>query len=92
MDASGRVEATFSGTVQGVGFRATTHRIASSLPVSGFVKNLEDGRVLLIAEGEREDLESLVEKVRSRMGSLIRDADLRWGGARGEFDSFSIRF
>ena len=54
----------FAGRVQGVGFRATTVRIAKRYPVSGYVENLPDGRVRLVVEGERVSLEQFLAELR----------------------------
>lgn len=63
----------FRGRVQGVGFRATASRIARGLPVAGSVRNLADGGVELIAEGEAADLDELVGSIRRTYGPMIRD-------------------
>ncbi|MHC4600378.1 MAG: acylphosphatase [Planctomycetota bacterium] len=87
-----RLTAFFSGSVQGVGFRYTTQSIASNLPVSGYVKNLPDGRVELVAEGEKEDVETLLSRVRSELGPGIQDVDTSWDAACGESRDFTIRY
>lgn len=91
MNTDSRLVAHFSGFVQGVGFRITTHSIASQMPIRGFVKNLPDGRVELVAEGARDVLETLLARIRSEMNGNIRDARTSWGPATGEFGSFTIR-
>ena len=92
MAESTRLTAFFSGSVQGVGFRYTTQSIASRLLVSGYVKNLADGRVELLAEGEREDIEKLLSRIRSELGSGIQDVDTTWGTPSGESRGFAIRY
>ena len=52
-----RIEVYFSGHVQGVGFRYRTHQAASQFDVKGFVMNLPDGRVQLVAEGTKSELD-----------------------------------
>ena len=91
-----RVTAYFSGNVQGVGFRYNARAIGVDLPVCGYVTNLEDGRVLMVAEGRGEDLEMLVERVERRMTGFIRDRKVHYSGTTGEFgpamlDSFVVR-
>ncbi len=83
----------FSGHVQGVGFRFTTERIARQFPVSGYVKNLRDGRVELVAEGEESILQDfLVAVSESKMQNYIRDREVTWSGAQGTFSNFEITF
>jgi len=85
-----RREIHFSGRVQGVGFRYTTHRIASNLDVTGYVKNLPDGRVLLVAEGPRVEIDSLLSQLGQQMESNISETEIRQDDWRNEFDSFRI--
>lgn len=87
-----RLTCCFSGRVQGVGFRYTVRWVASSLAVTGFVRNLRDGRVELVAEGERSEIENLLAQIKREMHGYIGDAETRWSEAAGEFDSFGIRF
>jgi acylphosphatase len=70
-----RVEVFYSGRVQGVGFRWTTREIAKGYEVAGHVRNLDDGRVELIAEGEEEEVEQFLQAIRhSQLGDWIRNA------------------
>ena len=64
----------YSGHVQGVGFRATTREIAAGHEVAGYVKNLADGRVELVAEGEAEAVRRFLNAVKNRLGSHIAEA------------------
>jgi acylphosphatase len=77
--------------VQGVGFRYTAQDVASSLGLTGWVKNLYDGRVEVLAEGKLDDLKDFTNKIAGCMGRYIKDADMEWGGATGEFSDFDIR-
>ena len=86
-----RLRAFFSGAVQGVGFRFTALNISQPYKVTGYVRNLSDGRVELIAEGERKELEEFLEAVRRRMSSYIQDVETDWEKATGEFKVFGIR-
>jgi acylphosphatase len=61
----------YSGEVQGVGFRATAARLAMRHPVRGWVRNLPDGRVELLADGPDEAVEAFLADVRDRMGRHI---------------------
>lgn len=80
-----RLTVHFSGHVQGVGFRYTTRSIARGYPVSGFVRNLPDGRVLLVVEGQDQDVRALVQDIATRMGQHIRDYTTDHTDATGEF-------
>lgn len=62
----------FSGRVQGVGFRFNTVDVAKQFDVTGYVRNLADGRVELLAEGEPKVVEAFVDAVCGRMQSFIR--------------------
>lgn len=88
-----RLTATISGHVQGVGFRFTTQRIARSFAVTGYVKNLANGKVLIIAEGEKEDTDAFLSVVHERMAERIRNIDLQHTDATEEFreEAFGIR-
>jgi acylphosphatase len=81
----------YSGHVQGVGFRYTVRTIARRFDVTGFVRNLSDGRVELVAEGSAAELESFLRLVRSEMGHHIRDEKLDTQPGNREFDGFEIR-
>src|SRR5208283_4284756 len=61
----------YKGQVQGVGFRATAERIARDFPVTGWVKNLADGRVQLVVEGPLDAVEAFLKAVRARWGKSI---------------------
>lgn len=87
-----RIQIIYSGTVQGVGFRWTAERVALSLGVTGWVRNLSDGTVEVLAEGKEEDLVSLIDKIKKTMGHYICGSKVTWSGAAGEFTDFSIKF
>ena len=81
----------YQGRVQGVGFRFTTQSIARRYDVNGFVRNLADGQVELVAEGEKHELAAFLDDVRERMGRYIRDERIDTQPATGEFAGFEIR-
>lgn len=87
-----RLHIYYTGSVQGVGFRFTVERIAGSLGLSGWVKNLGDGRVEATIEGEERSLESFRQKIADIFDGYIRQADIVSDKATGEFESFDIRF
>lgn len=86
-----RREVRYFGRVQGVGFRYTTARIAGRLPVRGFVKNLPDGTVQLVAEGRRDDLDRLLSQIAGEMDRHIESVQSSRVAATGEFTDFEIR-
>lgn len=86
-----RLTVTYSGRVQGVGFRYTTRSIADGYNVTGYVRNLTDGRVELVAEGERRAVDNFLVNVRDRLSGFIRDEKTDVQTATGEFPTFGIR-
>ena len=87
-----RLYALVSGLVQGVSYRAFTQRQAQRLTVSGWVRNLPDGRVELVAEGPPAALTELVARLREGPpASHVTLVDDRWGAPTGEFARFEIR-
>jgi acylphosphatase len=82
----------FRGRVQGVGFRYTTVRIAGQFGVNGYVQNLPDGQVLVVAEGRAAELDRFLQQIQAEMGRYIRDANTTAGPANGEFQGFDVRY
>lgn len=81
----------FEGSVQGVGFRYTAANLALQYDVKGYVRNLPDGRVELVAEGPARDLDSLLDDITHKMQGLIRQTHVRSEPPTGEFERFCIR-
>jgi acylphosphatase len=91
MAANVRFHVCFSGHVQGVGFRFTTIDIADRFPgIAGFVRNLADGRVEVVAEGPEEQVAAFVAAVEDGMAPYIHGADRKQLPATGEFSGFTI--
>ncbi|NMC21999.1 MAG: acylphosphatase [Thermogutta sp.] len=86
-----RREIYYSGRVQGVGFRYTTLQIAAGFNVTGYVENLADGRVHLVAEGPSEELDQFTRAVSARLAYHIRTTEESRGPATGRFSGFTIR-
>jgi acylphosphatase len=80
----------YSGQVQGVGFRATAAGLARDHPVTGYVKNLKDGRVELLAEGTPEAVQKFLEAVRTRMKYYIDKEQIEEQPATGKYKRFEI--
>lgn len=86
-----RLQIYYSGRVQGVGFRHEAKTVATGFDVTGVVRNLPDGRVELLAEGDRAELEGFLKAIEdSAVGGLIRQAETLWGAAKNEFRGFEI--
>jgi len=67
------IQVFYEGRVQGVGFRYSVRQIAKGFNITGWVRNLADGRVELQASGESEEVDAFLEGIRqSELGSLIR--------------------
>jgi acylphosphatase len=87
-----RYEIHYSGRVQGVGFRYTVRRIASRYPVTGFVKNLSNGKVQLVAEGPTSQVAAFVAEVAETMRDYIDRAAEMVSPATYQFREFGVRF
>ena len=81
----------YSGRVQGVGFRYTVKSLTAGFEVTGTVRNLDDGRVEMIAEGERGELDAFRQAVlEAGLGALIQREDEFFAPAAGRFRGFEI--
>jgi len=86
-----RLQIFYSGHVQGVGFRYTVKAVASGFEVTGTIRNLSDGRVELLGEGRREELEAFQQAIRNcGLGLLIAHEDVSWSEAQNQFRGFAI--
>jgi acylphosphatase len=83
----------FSGRVQGVGFRATTSWLARGFEVAGAVRNLHDGRVEVVAEGDSAELDRFVEAIQAELGGFVRDLNSSTEPIEGvSYNGFEIRY
>jgi acylphosphatase len=87
-----RARVVYGGYVQSVGFRYTARRLAKRFPISGWVRNLPDGTVELEAQGDRHEVESFLEGLRSDMKDNVREAKTCWIGALNGEATFDVRF
>jgi acylphosphatase len=86
-----RMKVVFSGRVQGVGFRYTVCQVSEAFKVKGFVRNLADGCVEVVAEGNEQTLSDFLHDIRSTLvGRYITKEQIRWLAATNEFDRFRI--
>lgn len=81
----------YCGHVQGVGFRWTTERIARRHDVNGFVRNLADGTVEVVAAGKASEVDAFLGEVSESMRKYIREADTQPHTPHEEFQEFEIR-
>ncbi|MGF1578898.1 MAG: acylphosphatase [Gemmataceae bacterium] len=80
----------FSGRVQGVGFRHTTQALSKNHAVEGYVRNVADGTVEMVAQGEAEEVVAFLEAIHSRMENNITDTYIEDQGSQ-EFNGFVVR-
>ncbi len=86
-----RLVVFYSGRVQGVGFRATVRQLARGYDVTGTVRNLPDGRVELVAEGPRSELEAFLAGIaESELSGFISKRQEAWQKAQGHLRGFVI--
>ena len=82
-----------SGLVQGVYFRDFTRSSASALGLTGWVRNLPDGRVEAVVEGEREEVDLLVERLWvGPPASRVDDIQITWEEYTGSFSHFQVTY
>ena len=80
----------YSGTVQGVGFRCTAQRYAQDLDLKGWIKNLSDGRVEILAEGPQKIIEEFCQKTDNHFQGYIDEKKITQRPAEGKFSDFRI--
>ncbi len=93
LDSSPMIQAHifFSGMVQGVGFRYTTQRMAADFNLQGWVRNLSDGRVEVLAEGPPEHIKKFIEQLANHFGAYIKDRTVDYQSAQGNLTDFQVR-
>ena len=85
--------AIISGRVQMVMFRDFTCRKARKVDVTGFVRNLSDGTVEVVAQGSKENLEKLLEYLlKGSMLSHVENVSVEWRTPQKTFDAFEIAY
>ena len=88
-----RVTARMEGHVQGVGFRFSTVAVAGRFPITGYVQNLMDGDVRVVAEGAEQELLKFMDALRgSHAYRYVRKEQMVWSAATGEFAGFDVRY
>jgi acylphosphatase len=89
--AEKRFAVIFTGSVQGVGFRFTAERFANDYGLKGYVRNLANGNVELVAEAEENTLKDFLQAILEDMGNVIDHYSVDWFEPTGEFGRFEIR-
>ena len=82
----------YSGKVQGIGFRCTVLDIARQQKIGGWVKNLDDGRVEVIAEASEDILNNFLQDIDQHFSGHVKDLTTEWLPASGELSIFEIKF
>lgn len=92
-DDHAALHAFVSGRVQGVGFRDFVLTRATVRGLSGYVRNLADGRVEVVAEGRRVALEALLDDLRrGPRGARVDGVAAEWGETSGEYERFVVTY
>lgn len=93
MNQKVRAHVYIKGDVQGVSFRIETREKAQEIGVFGWVRNLPDGGVETVYEGEKEKVKNLIEwSKRGTTFARVNDVEVRWEKYQGEFDNFQILY
>jgi acylphosphatase len=87
-----RAHIYYSGMVQGVGFRFTVQRQATALDLAGWVKNLRDGRVEILVEGQQEKIEQFCRQIEEYYQGHVRNKEITFLPAEGLFEDFDIAY
>ena len=88
-----RVHLVITGRVQGVWFRANTQKKAKTLDLKGWVKNLPDGRVEAVFEGEKEQIDLVIEWCKKGPSfARVDDVQIQWETPMGDFTTFTITY
>ena len=86
------IHAYYSGQVQGIGFRFTVRGIAQELRVGGWVRNMPDGRVEVVAQTDARTLKDFLDKIYACFSRHIQEVDVQQLAAEGSYQDFEIRF
>jgi acylphosphatase len=82
----------FKGNVQGVGFRYTSQRTANRHQLTGYVRNMPDGSVEMLAQGQPQDVEDCINDIQNSFGGYIRQTKINEVPLNPRYSSFSITF
>jgi acylphosphatase len=82
----------FIGHVQGVGFRFTAHRMAQRHQLTGFVRNLSDGTVEMLAQGPARDIDDCIQDIKDYFGDYLRETRIQEIPTDPKYKDFRITF
>ena len=82
----------FTGRVQGVGFRFTALDIANRCNLTGFVRNLPDGTVEMLAQGSANDINDCIQRIKEAFASYIREVKIEEVPVNSQYKDFKITF
>jgi len=86
-----RAHVFIEGRVQGIGYRYWIRKTAERFDLTGWVRNLADGRVEAVFEGQKQGIEDIIKKCRrGPMLAGVKHIDVVWEDATGEFKNFEI--
>lgn len=87
-----RAHIIVNGLVQGVGFRYFIYRKAVELDLRGFVRNLYNGDVEIVVEGDRDKIQILIEHAKiGPRSAYVKDVKIDWEEDKNEFSDFRIK-
>lgn len=93
IDAKVRAQITVRGIVQGVNYRWFAQRNASERGLTGYVRNMPDGSVQVVAEGQRAEIEQLIEALRvGPSAAVVESVTVDWNPPQGDFQRFEVRY
>jgi len=82
----------FKGRVQGVGFRYTTHRVASRYDLNGFVRNLPDGSVEAVLQGTASNIQACLNDLQDTFGGYLREIKTTEKPVNPQYHDFRISY
>ena len=87
-----RIKVSYNGRVQGVGFRFTAEHLAKAMGISGWVQNLKNGQVEIVAQAEETVLKEFLKKIYDHFSPYIKDFEIKWLEVSEDLEDFEIKF
>jgi len=88
-----RAHIKVTGRVQGVYFRSTAREVAMEMGITGWVRNVPDGSVEIVAEGEKEKIEKFIKWCwKGPPLAIVENVEVKWEEYKNEFKSFEVRY